>query len=370
MQRTAMSAEAREQLFRAVFQSRPAILAPMEDVTDAVFRRICRSLGAGPCVTEFVNVEGLLRGCRTARRKITLEADDDPTAIQIYGSDAPRLAEAAEVAAAAEPAWLDINCGCWVPKVAGRGAGAGWLREPDAMVAMAEMVVRAVAPMPVTVKTRIGWGPESHMPILELAKRLEGVGVRALTIHCRTANMGHSGAADWDWARRAKDGVSIPVIVNGDVVSGETAERALASTGCAGVMIGRRAIEHPWVFREVRARLDEGRDVPMPTPFERLALCREHLRLNAAERGEEHGVRCTRRHLSGYLHGLPGAASLRQQLNVTHTLAGCLAILDEAEARLRAGRATTDAPLRSRAELLAISLGTTGEPIASTLTAP
>jgi tRNA-dihydrouridine synthase B len=316
--------------FDAVFASRPVMLAPLEDVSDEVFRRICRSRGAEVCLTEFVNVEGLLRGCKTARRKITLAPDDGLTAIQIYGSDPDRLAEAAEVAEASNPFYIDINCGCWVPKIAGRGAGAGWLRDPAAMVAMAKMVVERVK-LPVTVKTRIGYGPESEMPIIELAKRLEDVGVRVLTIHCRTAKMGHSGKADWTWAAKAKVNVKIPVIVNGDVCSGEDAKEALASTGCQGVMIGRRAIEHPWVFREAKTMLDSGVTLAMPTPAERFKLCREHLIANVAERGEPYGVRVTRRHLSGYLSGLRGASDLRRRLNICDSLTECLAMLDEAE---------------------------------------
>jgi nifR3 family TIM-barrel protein len=304
----------------------------MEDVTDAVFRRICRARGATIAMTEFVNVEGLLRGCRNARRKILLAADDELTAIQIYGSNPERLAEAAEVAERAEPLFVDVNCGCWVPKIAGRGAGAGWLRDPAAMVAMARLVVERVS-LPVTVKTRIGLGPESHMPIVDLARRLEDAGVAAITIHCRTAQMGHSGAADWSWAARAREVVRVPVIVNGDVRSGADAKRALDETGCAGVMVGRRAIEHPWIFREARALLDEGVDVPAPTPEERIALCREHLNANVAQRGEPFGVHCTRRHLAGYLKGLPGAAALRQALNACDSLEGCLAILGGAQAR-------------------------------------
>lgn len=349
MGKVAAAVEAR---FKALFASKPVILAPMEDVTDAVFRKLCRRLGAELCVTEFVNVEGLLRGCRNAARKITLEADDTPTAIQIYGSDAERLAEAARVAEAANPVYLDINCGCWVPKIAGRGAGAGWLREPDAMVEMAKMVVDSVS-LPVTVKTRIGWGPESHMPIVDLARRLEDAGVAALTIHCRTAKMGHSGAADWSWAQKAKERVTIPVIVNGDVRSGEDAKRAIDETGCEGVMVGRRAIEHPWVFAECRAMLDRGETLPGPTDLDRVALCREHLLANVAERDESHGVRCTRRHLSGYLKGIPGAAALRQILNTTESLQGCLDALDRAAERLARGEHATDAPLKTRAELLA-----------------
>lgn len=187
--------------------------------------------------------------------------------------------------------------------------------------------------MPVTIKTRIGWGPESEMPIVELARRLEDAGVAALTVHCRTANMGHSGAADWQWARRAREVVNIPVIVNGDIRSAQDARRALDETGCAGVMVGRRAIEHPWIFREVNALLGEGRELDSPTAEERIALCKEHLIMNTRARGEPAGVRVTRRHLAGYLHGLHGAAALRRMLNACDSLDGCLAILDEAMAR-------------------------------------
>jgi len=266
---------------------------------------------------------------------LSLAPDDQPTAIQIYGADPQRLAEAALVAEAAEPAFIDINCGCWVPKIAARGAGAGWLRDPTAMVAMAKLIAQTVS-LPVTVKTRIGYGPESHMPIVDLARRLEDAGVRALTVHCRTAQMGHSGAADWSWAARAREVVSIPVIVNGDVKTAEDAERALRETGCAGAMVGRAAIDHPWVFREARALLDRGARLPPPTPEERLALCRRHLKDNVAARGEPFGVRVTRRHLSGYLCGLRGAASLRRTLLFCDSLEGCLAILDEAGERLAA----------------------------------
>jgi nifR3 family TIM-barrel protein len=320
---------------RALYASKPVVLAPMEDVTDAVFRRLCRKHGATLAMTEFVNVEGLLRGCRNARRKVKLDPDETLTAIQIYGADEARLAEAARIAESAEPVFIDINCGCWVPKIAGRGAGAGWLRDPAAMVAMARMVVSSVA-LPVTVKTRIGLGPESHMPIVDLARRLEDAGVAAITIHCRTAQMGHTGAADWSWAARAREAVSVPVLVNGDVRSARDAKRAIEETGCEGVMVGRRAIEHPWIFREARALLDHGVEIAPPTAEERLALCREHLVANVAKRGEPFGVHCTRRHLAGYLKGLPGAAALRQQLNACDSLAGCLAILDGAEGRIAA----------------------------------
>lgn len=320
---------------RQLYSEKPVVLAPLEDVSDMVFRRLCRSLGAEITVTEFVNVEGLLRGCRNARRKIRLADDDELTGIQIYGANPERLAEAARFAESAEPLFVDVNCGCWVPKIAGRGAGAGWLRDPRAMVAMAKMVVSSVA-LPVTVKTRIGLGPESHMPIVDLARRLEDAGVAAITIHCRTAHMGHSGAADWSWAARAREVVSVPVLVNGDVKSAGDAKRAIDETGCAGVMIGRRAIEHPWIFREAYGLLRRGEHVPPPTDAERIDLCRQHLRANVAERGEPYGVRCTRRHLSGYLSGLRGAAQLRRELNTCDSLEGCLAILDAYPSRAAA----------------------------------
>ena len=137
-----------------------------------------------------------------------------------------------------------------------------------------------------TVKTRIGLGPESHMPIVDLARRLEDAGVAAITLHCRTAQMGHSGAADWSWAAKARGAVGIPVLVNGDVRTAQDAKRAIEDTGCEGVMVGRRAIEHPWIFREARALLDRGVEVPAPTPEERIALCRDHLVANVAQRGE------------------------------------------------------------------------------------
>ena len=302
----------------------PLVLAPMEDVTDATFRRACRRLGAVVCVTEFVRAEQLIAGSVRAVRKTTLLPDDQPTAIQIYGADADLLMEAAVAAERAGPAFIDVNCGCWVPRVARGGAGAGWLRDPAAMVAMAARVVAAVS-LPVVVKTRIGWGPESHMPIVDLARRLEDVGVAGLTIHCRTAQMGHSGDADWSWARRAREVVSIPVVVNGDVRTAEDVLRALAETGCAGVMVGRAAIAHPWIFREVRALLAGGPPLPPPTEAERVALYRELLIANVAARGPRYGVQVTRRHL-GFL-GQALDPALRARLCTTATQAETLAAL-------------------------------------------
>lgn len=316
--------------FDRFFASRPAILAPMEEVSDAAFRAICRARGAELCVTEFALADALVLGQPDVVRKIQLAPSDAPTAIQIYGADAELLALAASIAERAGPAYVDVNCGCWVPKVARSGAGAGWLRDPRAMVRMAGMVVARVA-LPVTVKTRIGFGDESAMPIVDLARRLEDVGVRAITIHCRTAKMGHAGYADWNWARRVREVVRIPVIVNGDVRSGDDAKRALVETGCAGVMIGRRAMEHPWIFREVRARLDGGPKPDAPSTHERLALCREHLLLLARAHAPGRAVRTMRRYYPGYLSRLLEARLLIKQLRLASTIDAALAVLDRAE---------------------------------------
>jgi nifR3 family TIM-barrel protein len=313
--------------FDGFFRSRPAILAPMEDVTDAVFRAVCRARGATLCVTEFVNAEGLVAGGAEHAKKVALAAHDTPTAIQIYGADPQRLAEAAEIAERAAPAFVDLNCGCWVPKIARTGAGAGWLGEPDAMVAMARLVVSRVA-RPVTVKTRIGLGTEAAMPIVDLARKLEDAGVRAITIHCRTAKKGHDGKADWSWAKKAQAAVSIPVIVNGDVRSDDDAERALRETRCAGVMIGRRAIEHPWVFREVRHRLDTKGSLPRPTHVERVALAKEHLLALCEDRGERAAVRAMRRLYPGYLEGVPDATTVLRRLPTLTEREAVLDVLD------------------------------------------
>lgn len=313
--------------FAAAFARKPVILAPMEELSCAIFRRICRARGADICVTEFALADKLVEGDETALRKITLADDDAPTAIQIYGANPERLAEAASIAEAQQPAFIDINCGCWVPKVARGGAGAGWLRDPDAMVAMAAMVVRRVS-LPVTVKTRLGWGDEAELPIGTLAQKLEAVGVRAITLHCRTARMGHSGQADWSWARRVRELVEIPVIVNGDVRTANDAQRALESTGCAGVMIGRRALEHPFVFREVRARLDHKPKVAAASVSERLALCREHLLLLQQAHGPTRALRAMGQWFPRYLGRLPDAPAWLRELRACPSVEAVLETLD------------------------------------------
>jgi tRNA-dihydrouridine synthase B len=311
----------------ALLAASPVVLAPMEDVTDAAFRAICRQLGAGLCFTEFIRAEQLIANAVLAQRKAALVTDDGPTAIQIYGADAGLLMAAAETAADARPAFIDINCGCWLPRVARNGAGAGWLREPTAMVEMARRVVAAVA-LPVTVKTRIGYGTETQMPIVELARRLEDVGVAGITIHCRTAQAGHDGPADWSWARRARAAVSIPVVVNGDVRNADDVATALDDTGCAAAMIGRAAIQHPWIFAEARARLARRPAPPPPDDRERLRVYRALLTANVRARGDRWGVQVTRRHIP--LLGPRLAATLRAPLCTTPSVTGTLDLLDAA----------------------------------------
>jgi nifR3 family TIM-barrel protein len=314
--------------YTALMANRPVILAPMEDVSDPVFRAICREQGADLCFTEFVNVDGLLRGDLRARRKITLAPEDSPTAIQIYGSDPEKLVEAARMAAEAQPFFIDINCGCWVPKIARRGAGAGWLRDLPAMQEMVRAVARAVD-LPVTVKTRIGWG-DGEPAVPEMVRRLEDAGAAGITLHCRTAKQRHEGDADWTWAALARELVRVPVTVNGGIVQAEDVPRALAETGCAAAMIARAAIGNPWIFREARAAL-AGWPIVRPTAEERLALCRRHFTLASAARDERAGICAVRRHLGSYVSGLPGSAELRRRLHEHYTLAGCLEILHQFE---------------------------------------
>jgi tRNA-dihydrouridine synthase len=182
--------------------------------------------------------------------------------------------------------------------------------------------------LPVTVKTRIGWGDEQRMPIIDIARRLEDVGVRAITVHCRTAKMGYNGVADWSWARAVREVVSIPVIVNGDIRSANDAKRALDSTGCAGVMIGRRAMEHPWIFGEARDRLDQRGQRKPPSMQERFALAREHLIAMANDRGERLAVNAMRRSYKGYLHNVVDAKELLDEIFRTPSLQGTLEALD------------------------------------------
>jgi tRNA-dihydrouridine synthase B len=288
------------------------LLAPMEDVTDPPFRIICKRRGADIVYTEFVNSDGLSRGSEKTKRKMLFWEEERPIGIQIYGGEISSMAIAAQLAESFDPDLIDINCGCWVKDVAMRGAGAGLLRDLPKMEKLASTVVKAVK-VPVTLKTRLGWDAKS-IRIVDVARMCENVGIKAITVHCRTREQGHKGPVDYSWIPRIKEAVSIPVIVNGDVVTPENVKRVFEETGCDAVMIGRGAVMNPWIFREARHYLVTGELLPAPTLEERAALLREHLRLAVECKGERVGVIEFRKHYSGYLRGLPHVSRLRAEL--------------------------------------------------------
>ena len=292
------------------------LLAPMEDVTERPFRTICKEQGADIVYTEFVNAEGLIRegerGTRKTQRKLEFGEVERPLGIQIYGASEHSMERATAIATAARPDLIDINCGCWVSNVALRGAGAGLLRDPERMRRVVERVVGATD-LPVTVKTRLGWDADS-IRIVEVATMLQEVGVRALTVHCRTRAQGHKGAVDYSWIGKLKESVAMPVIANGDINSAADVREVLATTGCDGVMLGRGAMRHPWVFREARQLLRTGEPAPPPTMAQRVDLCRRHLRLAEEHSGERGALVTMRRHYGGYFRGLPGMSALRAEL--------------------------------------------------------
>lgn len=323
----------------------PAVLlAPMENVTDAPFRVLCRRMGASIVYTEFVNAEGLVRedprGPRRTHRKMFFMDEERPVGIQLYGAVPESMERAAELAAATAPDLIDINCGCWVRDVALRGAGAGLLRDRQAMRAVVERVVRATS-LPVTVKTRLGWD-HSTIRIVDVARMLEDLGVKALTIHCRTRAQGSKGPVDYSWIPRVKEAVGIPVILNGDVTSAVDVAQAFAETGCDGVMIGRGAVRHPWVFREARIYLQEGVLIPAPTLEERVDTCITHLQLAVDHGGEQRALTSLRRHYAGYFRNMKGAAALRHELAQHRELEPLMEQLNQ----IRAAGATRPAALR------------------------
>ncbi|HEX3073703.1 MAG TPA: tRNA-dihydrouridine synthase family protein, partial [Ignavibacteriales bacterium] len=210
------------------------LLAPMEDVTDLSFRLVCKEFGADVVYTEFVNSEGLIRNVQKTHKKLETAEAERPVGIQIYGENIESMVKAAIIAEQEEPDLIDVNAGCWIKKICGRGAGAGLLKDPPYMQKMMKEIVDAVK-LPVTVKTRIGWDNES-IQILDVAKRLEDVGIKALTVHCRTRSQGHSGNPDWSWIPKIKEVVSIPVAVNGGIFTAVDAKRAFDETGADAVM--------------------------------------------------------------------------------------------------------------------------------------
>ena len=300
---------------------RPVVLAPMEDVTDVTFRVLCREQGAAMVTTEFIPSDGLIRDAAKAIAKMRTLEEESPVAIQIYGHipeslvDAARMADrAAEIAGGHGADIVDINFGCPVSKIAGRGAGSGMMREPDKMVAITKAVVEACG-RPVTVKTRLGWDDSSKI-IVELAERLQDAGIAALTIHGRTRCQMYKGSADWTLIGEVKNNprIHIPIIGNGDITTPQGAKDAFDRYGVDGIMVGRASFGHPWIFREIRHYLDTGSLMEPLSVEEKVALAKRHFELSLRYKGEVRGIYEMRRHLSCYFKGLPEFKQTRMQL--------------------------------------------------------
>lgn len=303
------------------FPSRPLFLAPMEDVTDIGFRRLCKRFGAAMVYTEFVSAEALVRDIKAATAKLTISPDERPVGIQIYGRDADAMVEAARIVEQAGPDLIDLNFGCPVKKVASKGAGAGMLRNIPLMLDITRRVVDAVR-LPVTVKTRLGWDQENII-IGTLAEQLQDCGIQALTIHGRTRSQMYTGEADWkpiaDVKRNPR--IKIPIIGNGDIRTPNDAERAFSLYGVDAVMVGRATFGQPWIFREMRHRLDETEDFRQKNGIfretvgayselsynDKLDILIEQLDINISRSDEKRGILHTRRHLaaSPLFKGIP-----------------------------------------------------------------
>ena len=314
---------------------KPVLLAPMEDVTDASFRIVCKKFGADMVYTEFIPSDGLIRDAAKAIAKMKTSEDEAPIAIQIYGNDPDAMVEAAKMADNADQIAgghgcdiIDINFGCPVNKIAGRGAGSGMMREPDKMVMITERIVKAVS-KPVTVKTRLGWD-ESSKIIVPLAERLQDAGISALTIHGRTRCQMYKGEADWTLIGQVKENprMHIPIIGNGDIYSPQKAGEAFGKYGVDGIMVGRASFGHPWIFREIKHYLTTGEILPSMSVNDRVALAKWHLSLSTGLKGPVTGVLEMRRHLSCYFKGLPDFKETRVKLVTAPTADEVMALLD------------------------------------------
>lgn len=293
---------------------RALFLAPMEDVTDPSFRYMCKLFGADMVTTEFISSDGLIRDAWKSRAKLAISDFERPVGIQIYGNQIEPMVEAARIAASANPDVVDINFGCPMKKIAGRGAGSGMMRDVPLMVEMTRQIVQAVD-KPVTVKTRLGWDDESKN-IEEIALRLQDVGIAALTIHGRTRAQLYRGEADWTLIGKIKNNpqIHIPIIGNGDIDSPIKAKEAFDRYGVDAIMIGRATYGRPWIFREIKHYLQTGEILPQPGVIERVEIAKQHLAKSIEIKGERVGVLEMRRHLSNYFKGLPNFKETRLRL--------------------------------------------------------
>ena len=320
------------------FGPRPVFLAPMEDVTDIGFRLLCKRFGASMVYTEFVSAEALIRDVKTTLRKLTISDEERPVGIQIYGRDVEAMVEAARIVEQAGPDLIDLNFGCPVKKVAGKGAGAGMLQNIPKMLEITRRVVDAVK-LPVTVKTRLGWNHE-QLIIPTLAEQLQDCGIQALTIHGRTRSQMYTGSADWTLIGevRRNPRIHIPIIGNGDITSPEEAQRAFDEYGVDAIMIGRATFGRPWIFREVRDYLDHTGAAPLDFNA-KLDILLEQLRINVERIDEKRGILHTRRHLAAtpIFKGIPDFRQTRIAMLRAESMDELTGIL--AEVRDRLGRA-------------------------------
>lgn len=318
------------------FGERPLFLAPMEDVTDIGFRQLCKRFGASMVYTEFVSAEALVRSIKSTVSKLDISDSERPVGIQIYGRDTDAMVEAARIVEQARPDVIDLNFGCPVKKVAGKGAGAGMLQNIPLMLDITRQVVRAVR-TPVTVKTRLGWDSGSLI-ITTLAEQLQDCGIQALTIHGRTRAQMYTGNADWTLIGEVKRNprIHIPIIGNGDITSPEDAERAFNDYGVDAVMVGRATFGRPWIFKEMRDRLD-GRPQDLSLTLDRkIDILEEQLRINVERIDEYRGILHTRRHLAAtpVFKGIPDFRQTRIAMLRATTTDELTAILEDCRHRL------------------------------------
>jgi tRNA-dihydrouridine synthase B len=307
----------------------PLLLAPMEDVSDPPFRAVCKENGADLMYTEFISSEGLIRDAAKSRQKLDIFEYERPIGIQLFGSDIEHMIQSTEIATAANPDLIDINYGCPVKNVACRGAGAALLQDIPKMVKMTEAVVKATS-LPVTVKTRLGWD-DSTKNILEVAERLQDIGIQALTVHGRTRVQMYKGSADWTLIGRLKENarLKIPIFGNGDIDSPQKALEYKNRYGVDGVMIGRAAIGYPWIFNEIKHYIHHGEQLSPPDIAERVNATRKHLEFSIRWKGERTGVLEMRRHYTNYVKGLPDFKPYRMRLVESMDIPELYSILDE-----------------------------------------
>lgn len=292
----------------------PVILAPMEDITDPSFRSVCKELGADMVYTEFVSSDGLIRDAGKSLKKLIFDNNERPIGIQIFGNNSATLTEAAHIAEKAAPDLIDINWGCPVRKVSGKGSGAGILKDIPKMVSITADVVKCTK-LPVTVKTRLGWD-EKNKNIAEIAERLQDVGIQAISIHGRTKEQLYTGVADWETISSVKENprIFIPVIGNGDINSAEKADFIRRNYHVDGIMIGRAAIGNPWIFKEIKYHFKTGLFLPPPGIAEKLEYCRKHIKAAIEYKGEKVAILEMRKHYGNYFKGLPNFKPFRMEL--------------------------------------------------------